>query len=252
MINLQPKDVEIQDSARVHSGITTPFEAVKSVDARGLPRPIEAAIAFLGLSLAAPLIALCGLAIAVSAGFPILFRQTRVGRNGQTFELFKLRTMKPSIDGPQITSGNDARVTRFGRFLRHAKLDELPTLWNVLRGDMALVGPRPEVPRFVSLADPIWQKVLSVRPGLTDPVTLKLRSEADLLAQVDGDTEKYYVNELQPWKLKGYVAYLEKRTWRSDIQVLLRTMAAIVAPGRVRKLSTDEVARLAPREGDRV
>jgi lipopolysaccharide/colanic/teichoic acid biosynthesis glycosyltransferase len=216
----------------------------------GLPRWVEGLIAFLGLCLAAPLIALSGFAIAVSSGFPVLFRQTRVGRSGRNFELYKLRTMKPSTNGPQITSGNDARITRLGRFLRHTKLDELPTLWNVLRGDMALVGPRPEVPRFVRLADPIWQKVLSVRPGITDPVTLQLRSEADLLARIEGDAERYYVNELQPAKLKGYVAYLEERTWRSDLQVILRTFAAIVVPGEVRPLSEDEAAHVAPAEGE--
>jgi lipopolysaccharide/colanic/teichoic acid biosynthesis glycosyltransferase len=203
---------------------------VKSADARGLPRWVEGPIAFMGLILAAPVIALAGLVIAVSSGRPVFFRQSRVGRYGRTFELYKLRTMKPSIDGPQITSGYDARITRLGRFLRHTKLDELPTLWNVLRGEMSLVGPRPEVPRFVKYEDPLWQKVLSVRPGITDPVTLQLRSEADLLARIEGDTEQYYVNELQPSKLKGYVAYLEERTWRRDVTVLCKTLMAVVAP----------------------
>src|SRR5258708_40184134 len=103
--------------------------------------------------------------------------------------------MTPSAGGPQIASNGDSRITRLGRFLRNTKLDELPTLWNVLRGDLSLVGPRHEVPRFVSLPDPIWQKVLSARPGITDPVTLALRSEADLLAKNEGDTEQYYVEE---------------------------------------------------------
>jgi len=215
----------------------------------GLPRWVEGLIAFLGLCLAAPLIALSGFAIAVTSGWPVLFRQTRVGKSGRNFELYKLRTMKPSTNGPQITSANDARITRLGRFLRHTKLDELPTLWNVLRGDMSLVGPRPEVPRFVRLADPIWQKVLSVRPGITDPVTLQLRSEADLLARIAGDAEQYYVNELQPAKLKGYVAYLAERTWRSDVDVVLRTVAAVFVPRHASRLSIDDVNRLAQPEG---
>ncbi|MFS8085678.1 MAG: sugar transferase, partial [Acidobacteriota bacterium] len=150
----------------------------------GLPRWVDAVIALLGLIFTAPLIALAGLAVAVSSGRPILFRQQRVGQHGRLFDLYKLRTMRSSADGPQITSGNDARITAIGRFLRHTKLDELPTLWNVLRGDMSLVGPRPEVPRFVDLADPVWQKILSVRPGITDPVTLHLRSEADETTQI--------------------------------------------------------------------
>jgi lipopolysaccharide/colanic/teichoic acid biosynthesis glycosyltransferase len=224
-------------------------KSVKRVYAKGLPRWFDVAIAFVGLGLAAPLIALSGLAIVVTSGLPVLFRQTRVGRSGHNFELYKLRTMKPSTNGPQITSGNDVRITRLGGFLRHSKLDELPTLWNVLRGDMSLVGPRPEVPRFVKPADPIWQKVLSVRPGITDPVTLHLRSEAELLARIEGDTEQYYVNELQPSKLKGYVAYLETRTWRSDLRVILRTFAAVVVPGEVSPLNVDN-AQVAQPEGE--
>jgi lipopolysaccharide/colanic/teichoic acid biosynthesis glycosyltransferase len=217
---------------------------------KGLPRWMEAAIAFVGLVMTAPLIVFMGLAIALTSGTPVFFRQRRVGQYGRMFELYKLRTMRTSSNGPQITNGNDARITRLGRFLRQTKLDELPTLWNVLRGDMSLVGPRPEVPRFVKLEDPIWQKVLTVRPGITDPVTLRLRSEAELLAQVGGDTEQYYANELQPSKLKGYVAYLEDRNWRSDFNVLLRTVAAVVLLRDAGELSTNEVSRLAEPEGE--
>jgi lipopolysaccharide/colanic/teichoic acid biosynthesis glycosyltransferase len=217
---------------------------------KGLPRWAEAVIASIGLILVAPLIAVTGLAIAVTSGRPILFCQRRVGQHGRIFELYKLRTMKSSIDGPQITSGNDARITRLGRFLRHTKLDELPTFWNVLRGDMSLVGPRPEVPRFVRLADPIWQMVLSARPGITDPVTLALRSEADLLAMIEGDTEQYYVEELQPAKLKGYVAYLEERTWQNDLRVLLRTMIAVVKPHRARALLMEQINEGRQPEGE--
>jgi len=216
------------------------------VEARnGLPRWAEATLALAGLVVAAPVIALTGLGIAVFSGRPVFFRQQRVGQHGDTFNLYKLRTMTPSAGGPQITSNGDSRITRLGRFLRNTKLDELPTLWNVLRGDMSLVGPRPEVPRFVQLADPTWQKVLAVKPGITDPVTLRLRSEADLLAQVEGDTEEYYAKELQPAKLKGYVAYLEDRTWRTDLKVLLQTIAAVIVPGESTRLSVDGVSRRA-------
>ncbi len=242
------KTGEVQSGGTVHSGISAPFESVESVksaDARGLPRGVEAVIALVGLIIAAPLIAFMGVAIAVSSGRPVFFRQRRVGQHGRIFDLYKLRTMRPSNNGPQITSGNDARITSLGRFLRQTKLDELPTLWNVLRGDMSLVGPRPEVPRFVKLEDPIWQKVLAVRPGITDPVTLRLRSEADLLARIEGDTEQYYEKELQPSKLKGYVAYLEERTWRGDLNVLLRTIAAVVAPRDASPLPMGEVSSLA-------
>ena len=125
----------------------------------GLPRWVDVVVAAIGLVLAAPVIAVTGLAVAVSSGRPIFFRQRRVGQHGRIFDLYKLRTMRPNANGPQITSGNDARITRLGSSLRRTKLDELPTLWNVLRGDMSLVGPRPEVPRFVKLDDPLWQKI---------------------------------------------------------------------------------------------
>ena len=210
----------------------------------GLPRVVEGTLAFVGLIFVAPVIAVSGLAVIISSGAPILFRQQRVGRHGKQFNLYKLRTMRPSNGGPQITSGNDARITRLGSFFRHTKLDELPTLWNVVRGDMSLVGPRPEVPRFVKLEDPTWQKVLTVRPGITDPVTLQLRSEAEMLAGVAGDTEQYYVDKLQPEKLKGYLAYLDQRSWQSDLKVLFRTVAAVVAPRDAARVSLDEVTRL--------
>ena len=116
--------------------------------------------------------------------------------------------------------------------MRKTKLDELPTFWNVLIGDMAMVGPRPEVPRYVKLADPVWQRILAVRPGITDPVTLQLRSEEELLLQVKGDTEEYYLTELQPQKMKGYVDYLENRNWHTDLNVLWRTLVAVVFPQR--------------------
>ena len=216
---------------------------------RGLPRWVEASAALVGLVLASPIIALAGLGTVLSSGRPIFFRQKRVGQHGDTFDLHKLRTMRNSVGGPQITSNGDSRITRLGRFLRHTKLDELPTLWNVVRGDMSLVGPRPEVPRFVQLADPIWQRILAVRPGITDPVTLHLRSESELLAQVAGDTEEYYAKELQPAKLRGYVVYLEERTWRSDLKVLLQTFAAVVAPGETGGLSVDEFRHLLQSKG---
>jgi lipopolysaccharide/colanic/teichoic acid biosynthesis glycosyltransferase len=208
----------------IHEETTATARGVQN----GIPRWAEAMIAFLGLIAAAPLIAFLALAIAMSSSGPIFFRQKRVGQHGRLFDLYKLFTMSPSDDGPQFTSSRDERITRLGRFLRRTKLDELPTLWNVLRGEMALVGPRPEVPRFVKLEDPVWQAVLAVRPGITDPVTLQLRNEEDLLAGVTTDTESYYVNELQPSKLSGYVAYLEERTWRSDLKVLGQTIVEIV------------------------
>ena len=235
-------------SARVMHAeiISIPGNKIVSERTTGLPRWFDATVAVACLVIAAPLIVLCSIAIAFTSGLPVFFRQQRVGQFGRKFDLYKLRTMKASIGGPQITTRGDTRITRLGRLLRKTKLDELPTFWNVLRGDLTLVGPRPEVPGYVNPEDPFWQKILAVRPGLTDPVTLRLRNEEDLLARVEGDSLKFYVEELQPKKLQGYIDYLERRDWRSDLSVLWRTMAAIVAPGKTPSLA--EVP--APVEGD--
>ena len=213
----------------------------------GLPRGFDFILALGGLILSLPLLAVSVLAVAFTSPGGVLFRQKRVGLGGEIFVIYKLRTMRatragpqvtragagPQVteasNGPQVTTGNDERITRVGKFLRQTKLDELPTLWNVLRGDMALVGPRPEVPRYVKLEDPMWQAVLAAKPGITDPVTLRLRNEEKVLAQVEGDMERYYLDQLQPLKLKGYVSYLEQRSWRSDLAVLWKTVAAVVS-----------------------
>lgn len=218
------KSIHYQDSksTRIREGVCQP--------PKGLPRAIDVVFAAMGLLIASPLLLASGVTVMLNSPGGALFRQSRVGRNGRIFTLYKLRTMRISDDGPQVTKRTDPRITRSGKFLRKTKLDELPTLWNVLKGDMAMVGPRPEVPRYVKLEDPLWQKVLAVRPGITDPVTLHLRSEEELLVHVEGDTEEYYLTELQPAKLKGYVEYLQIRNWHSDLIVLWRTLVAIVAP----------------------
>ncbi len=159
-----------------------------------------------------------------------------MGRDGVPFTLVKLRTMRSGSGprGPSVTSRDDDRITPVGRLLRRTKLDELPELWNVVRGQMALVGPRPEVPELVDAADPLWQAVLRVRPGLTDPVTVRLRDEERILAEVPSHVgvERYYRETLQPEKLRGYIAYLDGRTWQSDLRVLWDTACAILRVGR--------------------
>ena len=121
-------------------------------------------------------------------------------------------------------------MTQIGRLLRRTKIDELPELWNIVAGHMSFVGPRPEVPRYVDLDDSRWAAVLRARPGLTDPVTLRLRNEEELLAGIPGDREAFYRSRLQPYKLRGYVSYLETRDWRSDLRVLWETARAVLRP----------------------
>jgi lipopolysaccharide/colanic/teichoic acid biosynthesis glycosyltransferase len=198
----------------------------------GLPRSVEAALALAGLVAAAPVIGIAALAIVATSGGPVFFRQMRVGRDGKPFTLVKLRSMRATTGGPQVTARRDPRVTAVGALLRRTKLDELPELWNVLRGDMSFVGPRPEVPGYVDLADPVWARILKVRPGLTDPVTVRLRDEEALMETVAReDRDRYYRESLQPLKLAGYQQYLEGRTWWSDISVICDTILALL-PGR--------------------
>ncbi len=193
-----------------------------------MPRTVEVPLALAGLVLAAPIIAVSAAAIALSSGLPVFFRQARIGRGAKPFTLVKLRTMFPSEGGPQVTARGDSRVTSVGRILRSTKIDELPELWNVVRGDMSIVGPRPEVARYVQSEEPLWKEVLEVRPGLTDPVTLNLRDEELLIEGVEGDPDRFYRETLQPMKLRGYVDYLRRRSWRTDLIVIWNTILAIL------------------------
>ena len=213
----------------------------------GLPRALEAGLAALGLVLLAPLLALLVAAVRLSSPGPALFRQARMGRGGRPFTLLKLRTMTTGAPGSRVTAAGDARVTRLGAVLRRTKLDELPELWHVVRGDMSLVGPRPEVPELVELEDPLWRQVLEARPGLTDPVTLRLRDEEAVLAElaehVGGgeELESLYRRLLQPFKLRGYADYLSRRSAWGDLGVLMRTVVAILDPASVRPPSVGEL-----------
>jgi lipopolysaccharide/colanic/teichoic acid biosynthesis glycosyltransferase len=185
--------------------------------------------ASLALLLASPLMLAAALAIKLDSPGPVFFRQQRVGRGGQLFRVHKFRTMVANAPerGPALTVGDDARITRVGRWLRHSKLDELPQLLDVLAGDMSLVGPRPEVPRYVALypAD-LRDKVLSLKPGITDPVSLDFADESALLARA-ADPEREYVDVILPRKLRASVAYAEHATLATDSSVLLRTLALL-------------------------
>lgn len=204
----------------------------------GIPRPVEALIVAVCLLLALPLLLLLALAVALSSRGPVIFRQVRVGRYGKKFTLYKLRTMRCAPEGVQVTAADDERTTRVGRVLRRTKLDELPELWNVLVGEMSLVGPRPEVPRYVDLENMMWRRALAVRPGLTDPVTILLRHEEELLATVEGDRERFYLEHLQPLKLKGHLEYLQRRSWLTDAAVILETCLTFIIPQRAKDLAS--------------
>lgn len=184
--------------------------------------------ALLGLVALAPLFLVVALAIKWDSPGPVFFRQERVGRFGKTFRIFKFRTMSVSpVTGSQLTVAGDQRITRVGSFLRRYKLDELAQLIDVLRGTMSLVGPRPEVPRYVAAYSPEQrERVLSVRPGITDFASLLFRDENDLLARAD-DPEKAYVSQVLPHKLRVAVNYVDHASLAGDLKVLGLTVKTI-------------------------
>ncbi len=181
-----------------------------------------------GLVILAPFLPLIALAIKLDTPGPLFFRQERVGRGFRPFRVLKFRTMvaDAAARGPVITGAGDPRVTRVGALLRRAKLDELPQLINVLAGEMSLVGPRPEVARYVELFRPDYQRLLAVRPGITDPASLRYAREEALLPP-GPEQERVYVREILPRKIALSLAYLEKRSLAGDLALIIRTMLGI-------------------------
>jgi lipopolysaccharide/colanic/teichoic acid biosynthesis glycosyltransferase len=178
---------------------------------------------------AAPAMALIAMAVWVQDRGPVFYKQQRVGRHGKTFTIWKFRSMHMINTGAAITRSGDDRITPIGRVLRHYKLDELPQLWNVVRGDMSLIGPRPEVPRFVDAADPVWRAVHRVRPGITDLATLVYRDEERILAGF-ADPEIGYRDTVLPAKLALNLEYLERRTAARDLKLLALTIRYSFVP----------------------
>jgi lipopolysaccharide/colanic/teichoic acid biosynthesis glycosyltransferase len=195
-------------------------------------RVFDFAVAALGLALlAVPLLLIAAWVRLDSAG-PALYRQERVGREGRRFRLIKFRSMVTGADRlGTLTMGEDHRVTRAGRILRDTKLDELPQLINVLRGEMSLVGPRPEVTEYVALyTDEERAEVLSVRPGLTDEASIAFRDEERLLGG-QPDARKYYVETLMPAKIRLYRKYVRERSFAGDLRLIWRTVVAVLSRG---------------------
>ncbi|MFN7857600.1 MAG: sugar transferase [Acidovorax sp.] len=197
-------------------------------------RAFDIAFSATVLLLLAPLLAVIALWVRCDSPGPIFYLQGRVGRHGQPFRIYKVRTMRVGADaaGPQITIGRDARITRAGHFLRRTKLDELPQFANVLRGDMSVVGPRPEVPRYVALyPSDLAAQVLSVRPGITDLASLAFRNEGELLARSD-DPERTYVQDILPAKLQYACQYVQTRSLWLDLSIIVHTVAALAGSPR--------------------
>jgi lipopolysaccharide/colanic/teichoic acid biosynthesis glycosyltransferase len=207
-----------------------------------MPDLIQRLIAILALVPLAPLVLALGVAVRLTSPGPAFYRAVRVGPGDSRFELLKLRTMRVGGDGPAITAAGDPRVTRLGHVLRRTKLDELPQLWNVVRGEMALVGPRPEDPRYVDQGDPLHREVFSARPGMTGPTAIAFRDEEGMLeaeawaiAAEEGAAtptpehlERAYRERILPRKLAMDAEYVRARSWQGDLRILGRTIGLVL------------------------
>ncbi len=194
-------------------------------------RSFDVLFSLLGLLLLAPLLGAAACLVRLTSPGPVLFKQERIGRRFRPFTIYKFRTMiKDSSDrGAAITCGDDPRITPVGRLLRRTKIDELPQLFNVLRGDMSIVGPRPEVRRYVELFPDDYREILEVRPGITDIASITYRDEATLLGRV-ADPQAEYVRTILPHKIRMAKEYRRKSSIPFDLGLILRTLVAVVQP----------------------
>ena len=179
----------------------------------------------LGLIILSPILIIIAIRIKTDSDGPVFFKQIRIGEKNREFEILKFRTMVVDAEklGRQITVGNDSRITKIGAFLRKYKLDELPQLINVFKGDMSLVGPRPEVPRYVKLYNNEQKKVLEVKPGITDLASIRYRDENDLLGEAENPDE-FYINIIMPDKLALNLEYINKNNIFLDIYIIFKTI----------------------------
>jgi lipopolysaccharide/colanic/teichoic acid biosynthesis glycosyltransferase len=193
-------------------------------------RAFDISVAFLALMLSLPLLLAIAIAIRFGSPGPALFRQERVGRDFKPFRILKFRTMvidAPKLGGPLTAGDRDPRITRIGALLRSTKLDELPQLWNVFRGDMSFVGPRPEVSKYVESFRADYAKLLSVRPGITDPSSLRYRNEGRLLAGV-ADPERYYLEQILPDKIRLSAEYVDSLSFAKDVSLMFLTASSVL------------------------
>jgi lipopolysaccharide/colanic/teichoic acid biosynthesis glycosyltransferase len=195
-----------------------------------MKRAFDLAVSALGLLALAPVFALVAVAIKLGSRGPVFFRQERVGRGGRLFCILKFRTMVSGAErrGPNVSGVDDLRVTRVGAFLRRSFLDEAPQLFNVLSGDMSLVGPRPETPEYALLMSAAERRILSVRPGMAGPSTLAYSVEESAILSQHGDPDRYYRDHLLHQRVAADLEYLRTASLREDIRILLKTGAIVI------------------------
>lgn len=194
-----------------------------------LKRIFDLLVSFFAIILLSPFFIIVSLLIKMDSKGPVIFKQVRVGKNEKPFEIYKFRTMVVDAEklGKQITVGNDNRITKIGGFLRKFKLDELPQLFNVFKGDMSFVGPRPEVPKYTNLYTEEQKKVFKVRPGITDYASIKYRNENEILGK-SKNPEKTYIEEVMQDKLKINLMYMKKRSIMEDFKIICETCIKIL------------------------
>ena len=190
-----------------------------------MKRLFDITASFFGILILSPLLIFIGLWVGLSSKGGVFYKQIRVGKNNKDFKLYKFRSMRVNSDkqGLLTVGSKDSRITKAGYFIRKYKIDELPQLFNVLKGDMSFVGPRPEVRRYVDLYSEEQMKVLSVRPGITDPASIKYRNENDILSSAS-NPEEYYIQQIMPDKLKINIDYINTRTFFKDIKIIFQTI----------------------------
>lgn len=188
-----------------------------------MKRAFDVILSLAGLILLGPFLAIVALLIKCDSKGPVFFKQERIGKGFRPFWIYKFRTMRQAAGGPRLTVGQDSRITRIGWFLRKTKLDELPQLINVLKGEMSLVGPRPEVREYVELFRTDYEKILKVRPGVTDMASLKYEDEATVLGQFK-DPEEEYVKRILPDKIRLAEEYVSRASFFFDLGLILKTV----------------------------
>ena len=199
-------------------------------------RVFDLVVAFAGIILLSPLYLIIAALIKIYSPGPIIYSQKRVGRYGNLFRLYKFRTMVDKADqiGTSVTTGEDPRITKIGRIMRKTKVDELPQLFNVLKGDMSFVGPRPDVPEIINLYSPEMKRILEVRPGITSNATLHLRNEEDLLSLAE-DPDRAYKEVFVPAKVSLAMAHVKRKSFLFDLGILIKTIWALTG-GRLWKM----------------
>lgn len=193
-----------------------------------IKRNLDILITFVSAVLFFPVIIVVSMVILVSSGYPVFFLQERVGKDWKSFKIIKFRTMVKNADkkGIGVSSHNDSRITSIGKFLRKFKIDEIPQIFNVLIGNMSLVGPRPELLKYAEYYMDDYSEILKVKPGITDYASLKFRNESELLKNTN-DNEKFYINKILPEKIQLYKKYLKEANLKTDLRIIFSTFKAL-------------------------